>query len=106
MLDNNRSNVGFYFVCIKFYEFELPKITLTNCITNCSSDISVDAYRHSVIPVLRQFGLYDRDEVKFELKILKRGSAPLGGGEVYLTVPNPKKLRAVVSLGENSMQVN
>ena len=51
--------------------------------------------------MLRQFGLYDRDEVKFELKISKRGSAPLGGGEIYLTVPNPKKLRAVVSLGTN-----
>lgn len=76
------------------------QIKLTNCVTNSNDDVSVDVYRHSVIPVLKQFGLYDRDDYKFELKIVKRGSAPLGGGEVYLTVPNPKKLRPCVAMGK------
>ena len=75
-------------------------MTLKNCVTNSSSDVSVDYYRHSVIPVLRQFGLYDKDDYKFEIKVNKRGSAPLGGGEIFFSVPNPKKLRACVSLGK------
>ena len=73
---------------------------MTDCITNSNDDISVDTYRLSVLPVLKQFGLYDRDDYKFELKINKRGSAPLAGGEVYLTVPNPKKLRPCLALGK------
>jgi RNA 3'-terminal phosphate cyclase-like protein len=68
-------------------------------VTNSSTDVSVDHYRHSVIPVMRQFGLYDKDDYKFEIKVNKRGSAPLGGGEVFFSMPNPKKLRACVSLG-------
>jgi len=73
-------------------------VTLKNCVTNSSTDVSVDHYRHSVIPVMRQFGLYDKDDYKFEIKVNKRGSAPLGGGEVFFSMPNPKKLRACVSL--------
>jgi len=49
---------------------------------------------------MRQFGLYDKDDYKFEIKVNKRGSAPLGGGEVFFSMPNPKKLRACVSLGK------
>ena len=44
--------------------------------------------------------LYDRDSIKFELKVNKRGAAPDGGGEVLITVPNPKKLRPALALGE------
>ena len=57
-------------------------VTLTGCVTNTANDISVDHYRLSVIPVLRQFGLYDRESTKFEIKIIRRGAAPGGGGEV------------------------
>ena len=76
------------------------RVTLTDCITNSSNDISIDTYAHSVIPVMKQFGLYDRDSIKFEIKINKRGAAPGGGGEVLLTMPNPKKLRPAVAFGK------
>ena len=49
---------------------------------------------------MKQFGLYDRDSIKFEIKINKRGAAPGGGGEVLLTMPNPKKLRPAVAFGK------
>ena len=79
------------------------RVTLTDCITNSSNDISIDTYAHSVIPVMKQFGLYDRDSIKFEIKINKRGAAPGGGGEVLLTMPNPKKLRPAVAFGKLSV---
>ena len=74
-------------------------VTLSDCVTNSSFDISVDSYKNSVIPVLRQYGLYDRDSAKFEIKVNKRGAAPGGGGEVYVSMPNPKKLRPALALG-------
>ena len=52
---------------------------------------------------MKQFGLYDRDSIKFEIKINKRGAAPGGGGEVLLTMPNPKKLRPAVAFGKLSV---
>jgi len=53
---------------------------------------------------MKQFGLYDRDSIKFEIKINKRGAAPGGGGEVLLTMPNPKKLRPAVAFDQGKIR--
>jgi len=79
-------------------------VTLTGCVTNAATDISIDHYRLSVLPVLRQFGLYDRETAKLSIKIAKRGAFPNGGGEVVVSVPNPKKLRPVQALEKGKIR--
>lgn len=58
-------------------------------VTDNRIDPSVDYYRLTSLPLLRSFGVLD----ELELKLIKRGFAPNGDGEVMFTCPNPKKLR-------------
>jgi RNA 3'-terminal phosphate cyclase-like protein len=51
----------------------------------------VDTIRTVTLPLLRRFGLTEG----IELKILKRGCAPLGGGEVRFTCPTVRALAPV-----------
>ncbi|XP_039255608.2 RNA 3'-terminal phosphate cyclase-like protein [Styela clava] len=67
---------------------ERVKATLRG-VTNDSSDPTVDFYRLTSLPVMRMFGVLD----DLELKVIKRGFAPEGGGEVFFQCPNPRKLR-------------
>ncbi|KAH6774496.1 RNA cyclase family protein [Perilla frutescens var. hirtella] len=53
-------------------------------ITNDSKDPSVDTFRSTTLPLLKQFGIPSEG---LELKIESRGVSPLGGGEVILSVP-------------------
>lgn len=53
-------------------------------ITNDTHDPSVDTFRSTTLPILKQFGV---DVDQLELKIVTRGAPPLGGGEVRLKVP-------------------
>lgn len=65
-------------------------------VTSSDTDIGVDTIRTSIFPVLQKFGI-DREE----LRIVRRGAAPLGGGEVVLHMPHlvlqPKTLHATDS---------
>jgi RNA 3'-terminal phosphate cyclase-like protein len=54
-------------------------------ITNDTKDPSVDTFRMSTLHMLKHFGVPIEG---LELKIDSRGSPPLGGGEVFLRVPN------------------
>ncbi|OTF74233.1 hypothetical protein BLA29_004000 [Euroglyphus maynei] len=63
-------------------------------ITNDSIDPSVDALRHSSIPLLRQFfSVFDEEQL--ELKIISRGLKPGGGGIVSFKSPIRKVLKPV-----------
>jgi len=53
-------------------------------ITNDSKDPSIDAFRSTTLPILKQFGVPAEG---LELKIESRVVAPKGGGEVVLSVP-------------------
>ena len=57
---------------------------LLSGITNDPKDPSVDTFRSTTLPLLKRFGVPSEG---LELKILSRGVAPLGGGEVTLSVP-------------------
>ncbi|GBC04694.1 hypothetical protein RclHR1_05810006 [Rhizophagus clarus] len=63
-------------------------LTLTG-ITNDNTDISVDSIRTVTLLQLRKFGI----EEELELKIIKRGSAPLGGGEINFKCPIIRSLK-------------
>jgi len=65
-------------------------ITLTG-ITNDDMDLSVDTLRTVSTNWIKKFGMEDN----IEIKIKKRGAAPLGGGEVFLRVPVVKSLTPV-----------
>ncbi|KAK2966940.1 hypothetical protein RJ640_002125 [Escallonia rubra] len=53
-------------------------------ITNDPKDPSVDTFRSTTLPILKQFGVPSEG---LELKIESRGVAPKGGGEVVLSIP-------------------
>lgn len=65
--------------------------TLTG-VTNNQTDPSVDLIKASVLPVLRKFFL---DDEGLELKVVKRGAAPEGGGQVVFKCPVKRQLKPV-----------
>jgi RNA 3'-terminal phosphate cyclase len=67
-------------------------------ITNDVHDPSVDTFRSTTIPILKQFGV---PVDQLELKIVTRGAPPLGGGEVRLKVPIVNGSLSVSSLYVN-----
>eukprot|EP00667_Euglena_gracilis_P016243 EG_transcript_16968 len=71
--------------------------TLTG-VTNCELDVGVDVFRTVTIPLLRKFG------VEASLKILKRGAAPDGGGQVEFTCTPVRKLEAISLIDEGKVK--
>ncbi|CAG9464354.1 unnamed protein product [Pedinophyceae sp. YPF-701] len=68
-------------------------------ITNHVLDPSVDTFKSVTIPFLKSVGIEGVD-----LKVVKRGAAPGGGGEVVLTVPIVKSLPAVRATEEGMVR--
>lgn len=66
-------------------------------------DISVDAIRTVLFPALVKFGIE-----RSELRIVRRGSAPKGGGQVVLSMPSqilqPKTLHATDQISINKIR--
>ena len=92
-------------------------LTLTG-ITNSPIDISVDILRTVILPHLKHFGiglaeneqetitstLLSSSTAPPELKILKRGSSPKGGGEIFFWCPIIRTLRPVQFLEEGRVR--
>ncbi|KAG0566996.1 hypothetical protein M758_7G096900 [Ceratodon purpureus] len=53
-------------------------------ITNGGKDPSMDTFRTTTLPILKHFGVPTES---LELKVVRRGAPPLGGGEVRVKVP-------------------
>lgn len=68
-----------------------------------TGDIGVDLIRTGLFPILQKFGI-EREE----LRVIKRGSAPLGGGQVQLYMPHrvlqPKTIHATHSPNIDKIQ--
>jgi RNA 3'-terminal phosphate cyclase-like protein len=68
-------------------------------ITSSTRDIGVDTIRTAMFPILNQFGI-----LRQELRIVKRGAEPLGGGEVVLRLPHlVKQPTTIHALATNSV---
>ncbi|NP_001089932.1 uncharacterized protein LOC735001 [Xenopus laevis] len=91
---NIQRSIGYYleslFCLAPFMKLPL-KITLRG-VTNDQVDPSVDTLKATAIPLMKKFGV---DGEHFELKIIKRGMPPGGGGEVVFSCPVRKLLRPV-----------
>jgi RNA 3'-terminal phosphate cyclase-like protein len=70
-------------------------------VTNDSLDPSVDVFRTVTLPLLRRAaGVEDG----LELRIVRRGARPGGGGEVALRVPAVKELPSVDMVDEGMVK--
>lgn len=84
--------IGYYLealICLAPFT-KTPLRAVLRGVTNDQTDPSVDLIKVSTFPILKRF--LGTDEF-LELKIVKRGAAPEGGGEVYFTCPCRQKLR-------------
>ncbi|KAH8287471.1 hypothetical protein KR054_008314 [Drosophila jambulina] len=61
-------------------------------VTNSKDSPSVDHIKGAALSLLKRFLLVDEG---LELKVLRRGAAPLGGGEITFRCPVRKSLRAI-----------
>ncbi|XP_052264676.1 RNA 3'-terminal phosphate cyclase-like protein isoform X2 [Dreissena polymorpha] len=89
---NLQRSIGYFLevlMCLAPFTKKPLHATLTG-VTNDQVDPSVDMIKLSTLPVLKRFLGTDDG---LELKIVKRGSAPEGGGEVLFQCPCRQKLR-------------
>ncbi|RXN02515.1 RNA 3 -terminal phosphate cyclase [Labeo rohita] len=61
-------------------------------VTNDPTDPSVDLLKLTAIPLMKQFGI---DGDSLEIKVVKRGMAPAGGGEVLFTCPVRRSMKPI-----------
>ncbi|XP_029920785.1 RNA 3'-terminal phosphate cyclase-like protein isoform X2 [Myripristis murdjan] len=62
-------------------------------VTNDPTDPSVDLLKSTAIPLMKKFGLEGEG---LDIKVVKRGMAPGGGGEVVFTCPVRRTVRPVL----------
>ncbi|EKX45286.1 hypothetical protein GUITHDRAFT_87185 [Guillardia theta CCMP2712] len=77
-------------LCIAPFAKNPVAITLTG-ITNEETSLCVDTLRTVTMPLLKHFGISEG----LELRVLKRGARPNGGGEVLFRCPVVKTLKPV-----------
>jgi RNA 3'-terminal phosphate cyclase-like protein len=70
-------------------------------ITNDTTDPGIDTWRTVTLPLLRHLSGIDDG---FELRVIRRGAPPGGGGEVALRVPVAKNLPPVALLEEGMVK--
>ncbi|XP_077201054.1 RNA 3'-terminal phosphate cyclase-like protein [Paroedura picta] len=89
----NRS-IGYYLeslLCLAPFMKHSLRIVLRG-VTNDQVDPSVDILKATALPLLKRFGI---DGEELELKIIRRGMPPKGGGEVVFVCPVKKAVKPV-----------
>ncbi|XP_029469463.1 RNA 3'-terminal phosphate cyclase-like protein isoform X2 [Rhinatrema bivittatum] len=86
--------IGYYLeslLCLAPFMKHPLKIVLRG-VTNDQMDPSVDTLKAAALPLLKKFGI---DGEQLDLKIVRRGMPPGGGGEVLFSCPIRKFLRPI-----------
>eukprot|EP00823_Brevimastigomonas_motovehiculus_P005251 TRINITY_DN377_c1_g1_i1.p1 TRINITY_DN377_c1_g1~~TRINITY_DN377_c1_g1_i1.p1 ORF type:complete len:327 (-),score=61.02 TRINITY_DN377_c1_g1_i1:163-1143(-) len=98
----NSRSVGYYIeALLMLAPFAKKPLSITlKGITNDDLDNSVDILRTVSFPLLRRFGLDD----DVDLKIVKRGAPPGGGGEVVFSCPTIKELKPINLVNEGKIK--
>lgn len=88
------------------YTHQQPLSITLKGITNDSLDPSVDTWRTVALPLLRKAGGLDEATAggSLELRVVRRGARPAGGGEVQLRVPLVRALPRVVMTDEGMVK--
>jgi len=89
---SNERSIGYYLevlACLAPFCKKNVEATLRG-VTNNQLDPSADSFRLSTVPVLKQFLSVEEN---IEIKVVKRGMPPDGGGEVFFTCPIIKALK-------------
>ncbi|EFN59839.1 hypothetical protein CHLNCDRAFT_48441 [Chlorella variabilis] len=73
-------------------------------ITNDATDCGVDVWRTVTLPLLRQLTGADDFELKARGGVVRRGAAPLGGGEVLVRLPVVRQLAPVSATDEGMVK--
>lgn len=72
---------------------KLPTVITLTGITNNNDDLSVDTIRTVTLPFLSRFGFED---ATIQMKVIRRGAPPKGGGEVQLIFEPVRRLTPVL----------
>ncbi|XP_049751489.1 RNA 3'-terminal phosphate cyclase-like protein isoform X1 [Elephas maximus indicus] len=87
-------SIGYYLealLCLAPFMKHPLRIVLRG-VTNDQVDPSVDVLKATALPLLKQFGI---DGESLELKVVRRGMPPGGGGEVFFSCPVRKALKPI-----------
>ncbi|XP_047425944.1 RNA 3'-terminal phosphate cyclase-like protein isoform X2 [Mugil cephalus] len=91
---NPQRSIGYYLEALlmlgPFMKMSL-QATLRG-VTNDPTDPTIDLLKSTALPLMKKFGI---DGEGFELKVVKRGMAPGGGGEVVFTCPVRRTIKPV-----------
>ncbi|XP_030640845.1 RNA 3'-terminal phosphate cyclase-like protein [Chanos chanos] len=91
---NTQRAVGYYLEALIMLApfMKSPLKAVLKGVTNDQTDPSVDLLKATAIPLMKKFGI---DGESLEIKVVKRGMAPGGGGEVLFTCPVRRTIRPV-----------
>ncbi|XP_077441455.1 RNA 3'-terminal phosphate cyclase-like protein [Vanacampus margaritifer] len=91
---NLQRSIGYYLEALLMLApfMKTPLKATLRGVTNDPSDPTVDLLKLTVLPLMKRFGI---EGDGFDLKVLKRGMAPGGGGEVVFTCPVRKTIKPV-----------
>lgn len=91
---NTQRSIGYYLEALLMLApfMKSPLKATLRGVTNDPCDPTVDVLKSTAVPLMKKFGI---DGEGLELKVVKRGMAPGGGGEVVFTCPVRRTIRPV-----------
>uniref|UniRef100_A0A8C1FG59 RNA terminal phosphate cyclase-like 1 n=1 Tax=Cyprinus carpio carpio TaxID=630221 RepID=A0A8C1FG59_CYPCA len=91
---NVQRSIGYYLEALLMLApfLKMPLRAVLKGVANDPTDPSVDLLKVTAVPLMKKFGI---DGEGLEIKVLKRGMAPAGGGEVLFSCPVCRSMKPV-----------